>query len=680
MHLIFGIHCHQPLGNFGWVIEEACDVAYAPFIKALQRHPEARINLHYSGSLLEWAEEHRPDLVERLVGLGDQVEWMSGGFYEPPFPIIPHHDRVEQVERLTSYVEGRFGQRPRGMWLTERLWDPTLPESFAEAGMEYLPLDDFHFLAAGYPGEMLTGYFVADYFGSTVSVFPISQQLRYLMPFEEPRASIAVLRRAHERDPDSLLVMADDGEKFGLWPGTRDLVHGEGRWLDRFFEAVEAESDWLRLTTFERYMAAHPPKGRVAIPPGSYMEMTEWALPAETAYRLRQETERPAESGRWEPGRPFLGGGYWPNFQVKYPESNALVRKMLRLSLQLQASAAAPDEARTELLRGQSNCPYWHGVFGGLYLPHLRAEVHRRLISSRVLDDQATRGRDGWTEVEVLDWDGDAESEVHVELPGQSWVLDPADGGSLHYFDDKPSRWSVGDVIARRFEAYHPALQEEPGEIGEHASIHDRPATGGMPPVEEFFYDPHPRRWLIDHLLDATVSSDDFLKIEYSELAPLPRLRHRVESASGSGGAATVVLSGTLPDGGTLSKEVAGTEGRLGTAYRLSDLPAGRFGPEIPVSVWEGAARVRGGKGDWLEPAGPLALSGRRFSLRHLGRGTRVDISLSVPGELFAVPLRTISKSEAGYDEILQGLILWPHWRTEGDGEYGLEVEVGEDR
>ena len=34
----------------------------------------------------------------------------------------------------------------------------------------------------------------------------------------------------------------------------------------------------------------------------------------------------------------------------------------------LSAKAKLSEKARTHLYRGQCNCPYWHGVFGGLYL------------------------------------------------------------------------------------------------------------------------------------------------------------------------------------------------------------------------------------------------------------------------------------------------------------------------
>jgi hypothetical protein len=671
MQLILGVHCHQPLGNFDFVIDEACRRGYLPFIEMLARHPEIPINLHYSGCLLEWLEDHRPDVIEELAGLGDQVEWMTGGFYEPIFPIIPPEDRLAQIELLTGYIRERFDQEPQGMWLPERVWDPTLPASLVAAGVRYLPLDDQHFLAGGYPPDELTGYFATDYLGNTVAVFPISQRLRYTIPFEEPKVTIEHLRRLNDRHPGGLAVMADDGEKFGVWPGTHQWVYGPQGWLDRFFRALGEEEEWLQLTTFERYLADHPPRGTVALPPSSYFEMTEWALPAASGARFAEVVERLEAKSLWDESRSFLRGGYWPNFQVKYPESNAMYRKMLRLSDGLRRSKKVPAEARRQLLAAQCNCSYWHGVFGGLYLAHIRADVHQRLITARTLLDQATHRSDRWSEVEVLDWDGDGEDEVAVELPEQSWVLDPGEGGSLHFFDDKPARWSVSDVVARRFEAYHPSLAETSGiAVGDHAAV---PRQKTVAP--KLVYDRHSRRWLTDHLLPPGISPQQFADVAYEELLPLAQARYGLEQAKGGRGGAAVSLEVQL--GTTSAHKSVRAKGRLlRVAYRLAGFPEGRFGPELPISVWEEAGRLQAEQADWLETEEPLQVRGRRFTFRHEGRKTVVTIELDRIGALYAVPLRTISKSEAGYDRIMQGVILWPHWEVEGEGRYRLKVEV----
>src|SRR2546422_9178916 len=67
----------------------------------------------------------------------------------------------------------------------------------------------------------------------------------------------------------------------------------------------------------------------------------------------------------------FVRGGHWHHFLVKYPESNRMHKTMLALST-LSRRRGDPPEARRAIGRAQCNDAYWHGVFGGLYLPHLR--------------------------------------------------------------------------------------------------------------------------------------------------------------------------------------------------------------------------------------------------------------------------------------------------------------------
>ena len=88
------------------------------------------------------------DLVRELAGRG-QLELLSGGFYEPVLSIIPEADRAGQVRMMNDFIRENFGQRPRGLWLTERVWEPHLPKSLAEAGIEYTLLDEEHFHYAG---------------------------------------------------------------------------------------------------------------------------------------------------------------------------------------------------------------------------------------------------------------------------------------------------------------------------------------------------------------------------------------------------------------------------------------------------------------------------------------------------------------------------------------------------
>ncbi|HEX5239611.1 MAG TPA: 4-alpha-glucanotransferase, partial [Candidatus Limnocylindrales bacterium] len=123
------LHNHQPVGNFGWVIEDVFEHAYAPMLAALERHPRIRVGLHYSGPLLAWLADQRPDFLPRVRALVErgQVEVLGGGLAEPILPAIPARDRLGQLVALADLVESAVGVRPRGAWLAERVWEPDLP-------------------------------------------------------------------------------------------------------------------------------------------------------------------------------------------------------------------------------------------------------------------------------------------------------------------------------------------------------------------------------------------------------------------------------------------------------------------------------------------------------------------------------------------------------------------------
>jgi len=65
--LAFGIHNHQPVGNFEHVFESAHSQAYFPFLKLVSSHKNFRMSLHQSGILWNWQKEHRPEYL-KLVG------------------------------------------------------------------------------------------------------------------------------------------------------------------------------------------------------------------------------------------------------------------------------------------------------------------------------------------------------------------------------------------------------------------------------------------------------------------------------------------------------------------------------------------------------------------------------------------------------------------------------------
>ena len=326
------LHNHQPVGNFGWVIEETFEQAYRPMLEALERHPGIHVGLHYSGPLIEWLGANRPEFLDRLRALveRDQVEVLGGGLYEPVMAALPVPDRLGQLETMADAVERLVGRRPAGAWLAERVWEPDLPSVLADAGYRWTVLDDAHLRAAAVPEDAMWGPYVTDDQGRRLTVFGTEQGLRYRIPFR-PVGEVMDYLRAHATDGGERLgTMGDDGEKFGAWPGTWKHCWGPDRWVESFFEAIEANAEWLATVRPGDWLAGHGPVGRVAIPTGSYAEMGEWALPVGEAQAFAAAVASATADG--SPDRRWLRGGIWRNFQVKYREVNDLHKQMLRAS------------------------------------------------------------------------------------------------------------------------------------------------------------------------------------------------------------------------------------------------------------------------------------------------------------------------------------------------------------
>jgi alpha-amylase len=467
LRFAFGVHLHQPTGNFDHVIEQHVRDAYAPFLRVAADGGLLPMSLHVSGPLLEWLEAHDTaylELVGRLVADG-RLELLLAGFYEPVLAALPRDDRLEQIAWLREALRRRFGADADGLWLTERVWEPGLAADLADAGVRYVVVDDRHFLVTGFERDRLHAPFHTESSGRRLALLPIDERLRYLIPFKAPEDTVAHLRALREVG-HRLAVFADDGEKFGGWPGTSDWVFRRG-WLAQFVAAIGALRDAgeVRLVTLGTAVRETPSAGLAYLPTASYREMEHWALPPAAATRLARLEEELGETRMAGPEGALLRGGHWLNFLVRYPEANRMHKKMLALTA-LCRQRGDPPAARRAIGRAQCNDAYWHGVFGGLYLPHLRAAIWRQLATA----ERELRSGEALA-VETLDLDGDGYDELWIHGPAVSAVISPRRGGAIEELTLLDAGVNVIDVLTRRREAYHEgpvivALDDEDRALG----------------------------------------------------------------------------------------------------------------------------------------------------------------------------------------------------------------------
>ena len=689
IQLCLVLHNHQPVGNFDNVFEEAYQDSYLPFLEVFEPYTDLKISLHTSGPLMQWLQSNHPDYLNRVAQLVEsgRIEIIGGAFYEPILPMIPRRDRVGQISRFSNWLEERLCSKINGMWMPERVWESCLTESLADADIKYTVLDDYHFRRAGLKNEDLTGYFVAEDEGKTVCVFPGSEHLRYLIPFSEPEETINHCRMLADRCPDSVVVFGDDGEKFGTWPNTKEHVYQNG-WLERFFQALTDNKDWLKTSTLGHAIQSTPPRGKIYLPDASYREMTEWSLPVNRQVEYDELVHQLEHDSRWTQIQSFLGGGFWRNFKVKYPESNQMYSRMMYVSELFQRAQQQGcgqkvlDVAQDHLYQGQCNCSYWHGAFGGIYLPHLRNAVYKHLLAAESLLENAMGRSASWVEATSDDYNFDGRPEIRLANDKLvSWVA-AQQGGQIYELDLREIGHNLGATIQRRPELYHAKVLQGENQNASHdeaASIHDRIVFKQADLDERLQYDSRLRNTLIDHFWDEDVDAislqenraierGDFADGEYQ--ATIRRNPDRIQilmtRPGNAWGIPLTIKKGITLDQGSNNLEIA---------YFIEGLPQDRnlhFGVEYNFAGMPDGQDDRffsDHDGQRLGHLGSiLSLSeAQSLKLNDGWLGLRVSVDFDQPGGIFTYPVQTVSQSESGFELVHQSVCVMPHWLIKGD-------------
>ena len=687
------MHLHQPVGNFEGVFKFATEQAYLPFLRAMKAEPEFRFAFHASGPLWEYWDENWPEIFDFVKEMTsrDQIELLGGGFYEPILAVIPRRDAIAQIEMMSDFLHERFNRRPRGIWLTERIWEPQLPSLLVDAGVEFTITDDYHFKSVGITGDKLLGHYSTEDAGKRIDIFPVSEDLRYSIPFAGPEESVEFLIRGADVSGRRLFVFGDDGEKFGLWPGTHKWVWDEG-WMKNFVEEIIANRDLIKLTTFGDWIDKHPPMGTVYLPTISYFEMSEWTLPSELSSKFADKVHQLRDSGDLEDWRPFLKGGYWRGFLAKYPESAWMHKRMLRASKKILENNSPGEDAKRALYRAQCNCAYWHGVFGGLYLPHLRRGVFDNIIRA----ERLAGGDSTALSFERDDIDCDGFDEVFLGNGDLQVFIKPSDGGKIYEIDIMHCERNIVDTLSRRPEGYHGKVQHSTdGETDGSASIHDivRSKEAGLQNM--LHYDWFERKFLVDHILEQSATPQDLRNCEFRDLGDFASLPfdvilgpERIRDTT------RVVLrrnGGFIHNGKRLPLNIEKTisldsSGKLSAVYELKNPNAEqielKFAVETHLSLMsrdnpavhffiprESPHKIR--PGEMLEFA-----EVENYALIDEADGFALEAEFD-SAEIWMFPIETVSNSESGFERVYQETSLVHIWQIaiKGGASRKLKLE-----
>jgi alpha-amylase len=425
--------------------------------------------------------------------------------------------------------------------------------------------------------------------------------------------------------------------------------------------------------TFGEYVSVAPARGTVYLPTCSYAEMGEWALPPRAAARFGDMLHE-LRAGKMAEMKPFLQGGYFRNFLRKYEESNQLHKRMLWVSDRVATARRkrpVPGRAACDFLyRSQSNDVYWHGVFGGLYLNHLREAAYANLLRAEAASDAVLHEGEGrWTEAARGDIDRDGGEELLLKTSELTLLAHAHDGGAVTEISLPRRGVALGHVLTRREEGYHERFRKAVGSFDGSTSIHDAMVLKDPSVLSALGVDPWQRASfreayygdgdLPEAILSGAASPRGFTAGREASVAVLRRGGRLAAEFSlplgGEGVDLHLVKTLVLRGGGErfearfhLENRGAGTlSGTLCSEWNLNLLSGS--GPD---RYYEGMGEARD-----LSSSG-VAKGVRAFRVVDAWRNVAAEAALDRECVVLREPVETASLSESGAEKIHQGVCL----------------------
>jgi hypothetical protein len=667
LNLIIGTHNHLPIGQPDFVTENAYQRSFKPLLSVLYAFPDLPVALHYSGLLLEWLEEHHPEFLMLLTEMvkRKQVEILGGGYYDPILSMIPPNDKLGQLEKMTTYLRVRFETRPRGCWLTETVWEPTLSSVLRSSGMDFTFLEDNQFRSAGIEACDVNRTYIAEDQGKIIALFPLSSSLADLVTRAETQAAAATLKAAADSGGRRIAVLMVDGERLREPPGSKGSLAGGG--FEAFLRLVSENKEWLSPVTPTQYLKESAPAGKLYIPCSSSADMEGWAL---SPRRRRQYLEANKQASENPDAAPFLSGGYFRQFLTRYPEGELMYAKMMNTHVlvnQIRGDKYKKKSAQNELWKGQCHNAYWYGACGGIYSNGLRKAVYRSLIES----EKITRATEIFAP-SILSVDFDLDTNVEYLYQGSELnCYIHLRGGVLFELDFLPASWNYLDTMARRDESCPPKRRE--------ASIVDR----------------YPRRAFMDHFFDAGCTIENFDAVDFVEAGDFLQELYEVADLNRSLPEVLLRRTGTVTIGDSrfsveIEKRFIFRPRSIDVYYRVTNKAASdisvRFGVEMNFSL--ASRSPESGRIFLLEEERKTDIGLVRAEIEGVqGLLVRdvpneVSITLSSAKEFlcWSLPVETSTPHpDEGQETIFQSYCLVPQWLLElpPEGTWENHLSVG---
>jgi hypothetical protein len=281
-----------------------------------------------------------------------------------------------------------------------------------------------------------------------------------------------------------------------------------------------------------------------------------------------------------------------------------------------------PADVRRAIGRAQCNDAYWHGVFGGLYLPFLRAALWRELA----LAEGMMRAAEPLT-YEAVDLDLDGREELWIHSSACSVLIAPHRGAAIEEYTRFHEGVNYADVLTRREEPYHQISSADRAAAGQGAP-NGHSAEAGLAASDLPARDRDDRVLLTERMLDGGVTEAAYAHGDYKALWRIANeaVTWRIEQQAGE-----------------LTVTVAAA--RNGAPYFQKRIIVAEFGGLRVDYQWDPSAFAAGA---WFAPELSLA--------------AKLALTCTPPGEFWSHDITTVAKSERGLDHTMQGRSLTPRW------------------
>lgn len=666
-NLLFGIHCHQPVDNFDRVIFDIIEKSYQPFFETLKLYPQFKCSVHFSGWLFEFIKKNNPELFSLIKELSAQIEFFTGGYYEPILASIPSHDRVKQIDMLSKFIKENFNQKPRGVWLTERIWDDSIIDDLKECNIDYVIVDDYHLIASGFDAQNLKGYFLTENSNNKIALFPINKELRYIIPFASIDNTMNTLNSFANDEGKNAAIIFDDGEKFGVWPKTYEKVY-KREWLKNFFEKC-IEDETINPITYAEFYDKNNAISLSYLPTVSYHEMGEWStLPnISKDYLNLIQTHYNKEH--------LIRGGIWKNFFIKYNESNWIHKRSLQLSRAENQTEAFKDS----LFRTQCNDVLWHGVFGGIYLPNLRDNAYKYIIHCENLLSMESQ-----CVIEDINMNSYKEYKFHT--PDLITIIDPKMGGQIVEFDLRSKCFNFLNTLTRYYEPYHDKItkiketlestSEEEPENDEILTIHNDNTLATTEEIE-LFTDWYLKKAAIDHITDKSLDKESFKSCSFKEYGDFANQAYEVLSNTQDsielkrdGGIYKDVKKDT-----TLFKNFTFENSTIESKVHLRTQESSIMKYLLEYNLHFEDYEILTVNGHNIEDT--LYFENSQLTLLDQSLNRTISFHFDQCVDMYVYPVKSVSQSEAGVDYTIQGISLGfaKEFSTQLDLKYKIIIE-----